>query len=110
MSNISDFNSINTPDKAYLSVNTDVDILFENNNNITKKAFFLMIRAHSDNDLLIEILPYGYGVYIPAGEMWSVDSIKGIEGFKIKKAFNPKNNNIIGDSTPKKVQWMIGYR
>ena len=105
MSNINNFSDINTPDKAYLTTNIDEEIIFKNND-IEKRAFFLMIRAHSSNDLLIEILPYSYGVYIPANEMWSVDSIEGISGFKIKKAFSGNNSSI----NTAKVQWMIGYK
>lgn len=104
MSNIKNFSDINNPNNAYLTTNINEEITFKDND-IEKKAFFLMIRAHSDNDLLIEILPYGYGVYVPANEMWSVDSIDGISGFRIKKAFN--GNNSLNSA---KVQWMIGYK
>lgn len=105
MSNISNFDDINSPDKAYITINKNEEILFKDKNDIIKKAFFLMIRAHSSNDLLVEILPYEYGVYIPAGEIWSVDSIKEISGFKIKNVF--KNNSSLNEA---KVQWMIGYK
>jgi len=107
MSNINNFEEINNPDKAYIQVNKDEEILFKDNNNIDKKALFLMIRAHTSNDLLVEILPYGYGVYVPAGEMWSVDSINEISSIKVKKAFSPSNNSEINSP---KIQWMIGYK
>ena len=105
MSNIDNFDEINNPDKAYKQVNLNDTISFIDKNNIYRKAFFLMIRAHSSNDLLIEILPYNYGVYIPAGELWSVDSFDEIEGIKVKKAFKGTSNV----SSPK-IQWMIGYK
>lgn len=111
MSNIKNFDEINSPDKAYLSISTGEEIIFKNSNNMEKKSSFLMIRAHSSNNLLVEILPYGYGVYIPADEMWSVDSITDIEGFKVRKAFEKNNNSTTTSiTTSAKLQWMIGYR
>ena len=108
MSNIKNFDNINNPDEAYQTVNIGDTINFIDNNNVNKKASFLMIRAHKNNDILIQILPYNYGVLIPATEMWSVDSLKEIEGITIKQAFDPKNSNSI--NTNCKIQWMIGYK
>ena len=65
-----------------------------------------MIRAGYENDLLIELSPSNYCVYIPAGEMWSVDSIGEINKFTVKKIFTTTN---VATSTGK-LQWMIGYK
>jgi hypothetical protein len=105
LSNISDFNDFNN---IYVNASPDDEIIFKDIDNIPHKAHFLMIRAHSSNDLLLEILPYGYGVYVPSNEMWSVDSINDINGFKIKKAFQPGSSNEITSNI--KFQWMIGYK
>jgi len=107
LSNINNFNNFNNPDLAYINASKNTEILFKDIDNISHKAHFLMIRAHISNDLLIEILPYGYGVYIPADEIWSVDSTNDIQGFKIRQAFAPNSSTVV--DTPK-VQWMIGYK
>ena len=108
MSNIKDFDDINNPDDAFQEISIGDTIYFTDSNSINKKASFLMVRAHEDNDLLIQILPYGYGVLVPATEMWSVDSLNEIEGITIKKAFNPVTSNELSDNV--KIQWMIGYK
>lgn len=108
MSNIKNFDSINNPDEAYQTVDIGDTINFIDDYNNNRKASFLMIRAHRDNDILIQILPYNYGVLIPATEMWSVDSLKEIEGITIKQAFNPIDSSSI--NTNCKIQWMIGYK
>lgn len=109
MSNIQDFDDINNSDKSYAEVNVGEIINFTDTNNINKKASFFMARAHADNDILIQLLPYGYGVLIPATELWSVDSLMDLEGFIIKKIFNPQNGSELQSSTAK-IQWMIGYK
>ena len=107
MSNINDFDDINNSDKAYQTVNIEDIINFTDNNNINREASFLMIRAHKDNDILVQILPYGYGVLIPAAEMWSVDAINKIEGISIKNIFAADGTTELQSG---KIQWMIGYK
>ena len=109
MSNIQDFDDINNANKSYAEVNIGDTINFTDIYNNDKKASFFMARAHADNDLLIQLLPYGYGVLIPATELWSVDSLTDLEGFIVKKAFNPENGAELQTSTAK-IQWMIGYK
>lgn len=105
LSNINNFDDFNEPIKAYETVYIPTEIKFVDQNNIEQKACFLMVRADPNNDLLIQLQPWGYGVYIPAGELWSVDSLKDIESIIVKKAFNH-----YGDSqTIAHIQWMIGY-
>ena len=106
LSNIENFEDFNTPDKAYETVPIGQEILFIDSNGATQKASFLMVRASADNDLLIQLLPWGYGVYIPANELWSVDSMRDIEGIIVKKAFIPTTRQ---EATIGKIQWMIGY-
>lgn len=106
LSNISNFDSINIPDKAYEQVVVDQEINFLDND-IPHTASFIMIRAHESNDLLIQLLPWNYGVYIPADEMWSADSLNNIEGIIIKKIFTKPTLN---EATIGKIQWMIGYK
>ena len=107
MSNINNFDDISNLNAAYQTINIGETINFIDNYNINRKASFLMIRAHKDNDILVQILPYGYGVLVPAAEMWSVDSINEIEGIVIKKAFDAEESTELSSC---KIQWMIGYK
>lgn len=109
MSNIHDFDEFSSPEKAYISVSTNEAINFTDVNDIDQKASFLMVRAHKDNDLLIQILPYNYGVYVPASELWSVDSLSDINGIVIKKSFQATSTSVTELPTGK-IQWMIGYK
>ena len=109
MSNIHNFDEFNNPEKAYISVSTDDVINFTDANEVNQKASFLMVRAHKDNDLLIQILPYNYGVYVPATELWSVDSLSDINGITIKKSFQTTSTSVTELPTGK-IQWMIGYK
>ena len=106
MYNISNFDNILEPDSSYITASSNEEIKFTDKNQINQKAFFLMVRAHADNDVLIQIQPYGYGVYIPASEMWSVDSFNEIDSIVVKKFFNNSGQSI-GSG---KLQWMIGYK
>lgn len=106
LSNISNFDSINIPDKAYEQVMVNQEIKFLDND-IPRTASFIMIRAHEDNDLLIQLLPWNYGVYIPANEMWSAESLDEAEGIVIKKIFAKPT---LGEASIGKIQWMIGYK
>ena len=106
MSNISNFSDVTEPDKSFIEINKDTEIEFFDRNLIKQKASFLMIRAEYNNDLLIQLFPSEYCVYIPAGEMWSVDSIGEIEKFVIKKIFNTDGQ----EQTSGKIQWMMGYK
>ena len=107
LSNISNFDDFNNPDDAYQEVPVGEEINFIDNNNILHTGSFLMIRAHESNDLLVQLLPWGYGVYIPANEMWSAESLDNIEGIVVKKSFA---NSTLGESSLAKIQWMIGYK
>ena len=107
LSNINNFDDINTPEKAYQNILVGEEISFLDSDNIPHEASFLMIRAHESNDLLIQLLPWGYGVYIPANEMWSAESLNNVEGIIIKKAFALPS---LGESSYGKIQWMIGYK
>ena len=107
LSNINNFDSINIPDKAYEDINVGDEINFLDNNDITHTASFIMIRAHKDNDLLIQLLPWNYGIYIPANEMWSAESLNNAEGIVIKKIFAQPS---LGEAQHGKIQWMIGYK
>ena len=109
MSNIKDFDDFSNPDNAYITVNLDDTIEFTDMNDVNQKASFLMVRAHKDNDLLIQILPYNYGVYVPASELWSVDSLGDISGITVKKSFETTSTSITPLDTGK-IQWMIGYK
>lgn len=107
MSNIQDFDNFNDELSAYQIVNLNEEIPFiDIDSGVSQKASFLMIRAHKSNDLLIQITPYKYGVYIPAGELWSVDSLKDIEGIIVKNAFDTNGQSLSSG----KIQWMIGYK
>ena len=106
MSNISNFSSVTDPDKSFIQVNKDAEIEFFDRDLIKHKASFLMIRAEYNTDFLIELSPSNYCIYIPAGEMWSVDSIGEIEKFTIKKIFNTSGQ----EQASGKIQWMIGYK
>lgn len=106
LSNINNFEDFNSPDNAYETIPIEQEIPFVDNNGAKQKASFLMIRASADNDLLVQLLPWGYGVYIPANELWSVDSMRDVEGIIIKKAFASSNRQ---ETANGKIQWMIGY-
>lgn len=109
MSNIPDFSVVATGDKAFDDVYKDTEIIFQDKNNIRHDASFLMIRAGYDSDLLIQLKPSEYCIYIPAGEMWSVDSIGEIEKFIVKEIFDPSDNEKVPIESGK-IQWMIGYK
>lgn len=107
MSNIPNFSTISNGNEAFDNVNENYEIKFYDKQNIKHNASFLMIRAGYESDLLIQLEPSGYCIYIPAGEMWSVDSIGEIEKFIIKKIFDPNNKAAIASG---KIQWMMGYK
>jgi len=106
MSNIANFSDVTNPDKSFVEVEENTEIEFFDRNLIKHKASFLMIRAGYDDDFLIELQPSSYCVYVPAGEMWSVDSIGEIEKFVIKKIFNSDGE----EQSSGKIQWMMGYK
>jgi len=107
MSNIPNFSSVSNGNQAYDTININSEITFRDKKDITHNASFLMIRAGSESDLLVQLEPSGYCIYIPAGEMWSVDSIGEIEKFVIKNIFDPESKNPINSGT---IQWMMGYK
>lgn len=107
LSNINDFSNFNNPDKAYQTINIDEEIEFLDTEGIPHKASFLMFRADKSNHLLIQLLPWESGIYLPSNEVWSIESLNNIKGFKIKKAFNSNNLNELSSG---KIQWMIGYK
>lgn len=107
MSNISDFSKISTGSDAFDNITVNSEIAFYDKKTIQHNASFLMIRAGYNSDLLIQLEPSGYCVYIPAGEMWSVDSIGEIEKFIIKKIFDPDTKTTINSG---QIQWMMGYK
>lgn len=107
LSNIGNFDDFNSPDDAYEEVTIGEEIKFIDNNDIPHTGSFLMIRAHEENDLLVQLLPWGYGVYIPANEMWSAESLDNVEGLIVKKSFAIPT---LGESSLAKIQWMIGYK
>ena len=107
MSNISDFSKVSYGYEAFDNINIDSEINFHDKNNIKHNASFLMIRAGYDSDLLVQLEPSGYCIYIPAGEMWSVDSIGEIEKIVIKNIFDPELKTPIDSG---KIQWMMGYK
>ena len=108
MSNISDFSDVTDKNTAFENIQAGYEITFKDRNNIQHNASFLMVRAGDSNDLLIQLEPSSYGVYIPAGEMWSVDSIGEIEKIIIKKIIDPSGNG--SALTSGQIQWMIGYK
>lgn len=107
LSNINNFTDFNDPSKAYQNVDIDEEINFLDIDEIPHDATFVMFRADKSNDLLIQLLPWQSGVYIPADEMWSIESLNNIQGFKLKKAFD---SNTSQELTSGKIQWMIGYK
>ena len=107
MSNISNFSSVSNPDDAFDNISINSEIIFRDKRNVKHNASFLMIRAGYNSDLLIQLEPSGYCIYIPAGEMWSVDSIGEIEKIVIKKIFNP-DSKVLANSG--QIQWMVGYK
>ena len=107
MSNINSFTTVTSPTESYQSISTNVPINFEDNNYINQKGNFIMIRAHQDNDLLVQLYPSTYGVYIPAGELWAVDSLEQIEKIYVRKVFSATSGQ---ELTTGKIQWMIGYK
>ena len=116
MSNIIVNNSIpNSPEEYYQTVGVyngnasaetpEQGIITFNIDNIEKKAKFLMIRAGASNDFIIQLSPSNYCVHVPAGELWSVDSIDEIDKLYIRKIFSNSTSVTTG-----KLQWMIGYK
>ena len=115
MSNIRSDSTFNSPEDYYQEVgkydtNTSTEIpengvIVFNDNDIQRKAKFLMIRAGVSNDFIIQLSPSNYCVHIPAGELWSVDSIDEIDKFYIRNIFSNGAETSTG-----KLQWMIGYK
>lgn len=92
-----------------------VIIFNDTDNEIQRKAKFLMIRSGADNDFIIQLSPSNYCVHIPAGELWSVDSIDEINKLYIRNIFETivdSETNIVSttSTTTGKLQWMIGYK
>lgn len=116
MSNISNFDNVTSPNASYEQVgiyssttdleNSEHGVVKFSKDNIDYSASFLMIRARYDNDILIELNPSHYGVYIPANELWSVDSLEGIDKFYIRNIFNNEGTSL----STGYIQWMIGYK
>jgi len=124
MSNINNFTDVTSPIKAYQEIkkyknDNSQDGIIDFNGH---KANFLMIRAHSSNSLLIELYSTdnnnNYGVFIPAGELWSVDSLFSIEKIIIKEIFivekdeqgNVQSERQATNNEVGYIQWMIGYK
>lgn len=107
MSNISNFSNVSSPNDAFDNISINSEIVFRDKRDIKHNASFLMIRAGYNSDLLIQLEPSGYCIYIPAGEMWSVDSIGEIEKIVIKKIFNPDSKALVSSG---QIQWMMGYK
>lgn len=125
MSNINNFSDVTSSIKAYQKIKKydgkDQNGIIDFNG---RKANFLMIRAHSSNNLLIELYSTdnneNYGVFIPAGELWSVDSLFSIEKIIIKDIFILGKDNENNDTETQinnedenqwgYIQWMIGYK
>ena len=107
MSNIPDFSVVTNGNKSFDSVQKNDEISFNDKNDIKHSASFLMIRAGYDSDLLLQLEPSGYCIYIPAGEMWSVDSIGEIDKIIVKGIFNTTTKASISRGT---IQWMMGYK
>lgn len=117
MSNITNLDQSADKNKAYQEVKKCTQESVENGSgdgiinftkdNINYSASFLMIRARYDNDLLIELSPSNYGVYIPANELWSVDSLENIDKIYIRNIFHPKTGKELDTGY---IQWMIGYK
>lgn len=116
MSNINyeSTSTFTSPDEYYQTVGVfstsssetpENGVIIFNNNEIQRKAKFLMIRAGADNDFIIQLSPSNYCVHIPAGELWSVDSIDEINKFYIRNIFSNGTQVTTG-----KLQWMIGYK
>ena len=114
--NVNDEQTFSSPDNSYQSVgvynNSSEEtpengvIIFDDENNIKRKAKFLMIRAENEKSFIIQLFPSNYCVYVPAGELWSVDSIEQIEKLYIRKIFSTGG----AEETSGKLQWMIGYK
>ena len=110
MSNINNFEDVNNIEASYQEVGIYTGEGDEPINGVInfneQKASFLMVRAYYDNDILIQLSPSNYCVLVPAGELWSVDSINTIDKIYIRKIFDSngesKNSGLI--------QWMIGYK
>lgn len=121
MSNIDDFSAVTDLDSSYQEVGvynsenqnnstTTNGIINFTKNGINYSASFLMIRARYDNDLLVQISPYNYGVYIPANELWSVDSLDKIDKIIVRNIFKHGENDSVTSATTGYIQWMIGYK
>lgn len=117
MSNINDFSNVHSPVQSYQQIGkydssstleepSNGVITFKSIEGIDQKANFLMIRAHNENDLLVQLYPSQYGTYIPAGELWAVDSLNEIEKIFIRNIFSTTGTQLNSG----KIQWMIGYK
>lgn len=116
MSNIDDFAQVQSPSAAYQDIGIYSNgaaetpangvITFTDINGINQEASFLMIRAYNTNNLLLQLYPYNYGVYVPAGELWAVDSLRKVEKIIVRNIFDTDGNPISSG----KIQWMLGYK
>lgn len=115
MSNIKSTSTFNSPDNYFQNVGVfsssstaetpSNGVIIFNDEGIQRKAKFLMIRAGNNNDFVIQLSPSNYCVYIPAGELWSVDSVDEVDKFYIRNIFSGNTKVSTG-----KLQWMIGYK
>lgn len=86
------------PSTFYQDVTLGVPINFIDQGNQVQ-AKFLMIRAH-DQDIVVRIGNYNYGILIPERELFSIDSIKDMTSITVVSSSDPSNT---------KINWQIGY-
>lgn len=120
MSNISDFTKVTSNTTSYQVIgkasttsspisNGSPGVINFNDGTANQEANFIMIRAHEDNDLLVQLYPSKYCVYIPGGELWSADLLEPAQKIIVRNIFDATTtNNVILSSG--KIQWMIGYK
>lgn len=65
---------------------------------------FLTIRAHEDNHLLFKMGNYESLLYVPAGEVFSIDGIGQVSKIRLIKSFDLGNQ----EKTSGKLQWIAG--
>lgn len=115
MSNINNFGNVTNPNTSYQTIgkfNNSIEegspgVITFYNEGINEKANFIMIRAHDDNDLLVQLYPSQYGIYIPAGELWSADLLDPAEKIIVRNIFSASTHASINTG---KIQWIIGYK
>ena len=66
---------------------------------------FLTLRSHEDNHLLFQLGNYGNLLYVPAGEVFSIEGIAEVNKIRLMRSTGLSGQ----DLSTGKFQWIVGF-